>query len=148
MRARRRSMLSFDEKLFPELLLFEPGKERRRMKRLMIRNSRTVTACIFFVVIFIAGVRGILRNTLAQLGLPNWALTLAGSICAGAAVYVAIWASRRRIRRYLREQLVIKGVSVCLNCGYQLRGQVEPRCPECGTGFDMRLPPQNRTSNE
>lgn len=148
MPARRRSMLSFDEKLFPELLLFEPGKERRRMKRLMIRNSQTVTACLFFVVLFVAVIRGILRSTLAELGLPNWAVTLVGAIFAGAVVYAAIWASRRGIRRYLREQLVKKGVSVCLNCGYQLRGQVEPRCPECGTGFDMRLPPQGRSNNE
>ena len=141
-------MLSFDEKMFPELLLFEPGKERRRMKRLMIRNSRTVTACLILVIFFVVGIRGILRSTLAQLGLPNWAVTLAGSICAGAVVYVAIWVTRRGIRRYLREQLVKKGVSVCLNCGYQLRGQGEPRCPECGTGFDMRLPPQGRSSDE
>lgn len=24
----------------------------------------------------------------------------------------------------------------CATCGYDLRGQVEPRCPECGTAFD------------
>jgi len=23
----------------------------------------------------------------------------------------------------------------CLECGYDLRGQTEPRCPECGTPF-------------
>ena len=30
----------------------------------------------------------------------------------------------------------ITGPGDCLNCGYDLRGQVEPRCPECGTEFD------------
>lgn len=148
MRARRESMLSFYEKLFPELLLFEPGKDRRRMKRLMIRNSRTVTAYIFFAVFCVFMVQSILQSTLAQLGLPHWAVTLSGSLSAGAVVYATIWVSRRKIRRYLREQLVKKGVSVCLECGYQLRGLVEPRCPECGTGFEMRLPPQGRSNDE
>ncbi|GMU82898.1 MAG: hypothetical protein AMXMBFR47_27690 [Planctomycetota bacterium] len=35
-------------------------------------------------------------------------------------------------RRRLREQLVASGVPLCLECGYDLRGQLEPRCPECG----------------
>jgi hypothetical protein len=25
----------------------------------------------------------------------------------------------------------------CRSCGYDLLGQVEPRCPECGAGFDL-----------
>ncbi len=28
--------------------------------------------------------------------------------------------------------------AVCLQCGYQLRGLTEHRCPECGTPFDPR----------
>ena len=27
----------------------------------------------------------------------------------------------------------------CIECGYDLRGQLEPRCPECGKDFDARL---------
>ena len=26
----------------------------------------------------------------------------------------------------------------CASCGYDLRGLTDPRCPECGTLFDMR----------
>jgi hypothetical protein len=36
------------------------------------------------------------------------------------------------VRRNLREQLIARGVPICLHCGYDLRGQIEPRCPECG----------------
>ncbi|NLX15275.1 MAG: hypothetical protein GXY44_16730 [Phycisphaerales bacterium] len=46
---------------------------------------------------------------------------------------------RKRRRRFLREKLVEKGVPICIECGYDLRGQIEPRCPECGTGYDPDL---------
>ena len=141
-------MRSFHEKLFPELLLFEPGIERRRMNRRMYRNIRTFGTCFLFAAIFVFGVKGILRSSLAQLGLPHWAVRMAVFFCFLVVAYAAVWATQRGVRRFLRVQLVKKGVSVCLNCGYQLRGQVEPRCPECGTGFDMRLPPQGRSNNE
>lgn len=36
--------------------------------------------------------------------------------------------AQRRLRKYLSDH----GVAICLECGYDLRGQVEPRCPECG----------------
>ena len=32
----------------------------------------------------------------------------------------------------------VPGARTCAACGYDLRGQVEPRCPECGTTFDPR----------
>jgi hypothetical protein len=31
------------------------------------------------------------------------------------------------------------GWPLCRQCGYDLRGQTEPRCPECGTPFDVDL---------
>jgi hypothetical protein len=34
--------------------------------------------------------------------------------------------------RNLRRQLIERGVPICLACGYDLRGQMTPRCPECG----------------
>lgn len=141
-------MSSLDEKLFPELLLFEPGRERRRMMRRVFRNTRTVAAFGLAVVIFVYGVDGPLRSYLGRLGLPHWAVTVIAALCAGGMAYAAIWVTRRGVRRYLRVQLVNKGVPVCLECGYQLRGQVEPRCPECGTGFDMRLLDQDHAVKE
>lgn len=46
------------------------------------------------------------------------------------------WLYRHRTRRRAREGLVALGYSVCLHCGYDLRGSPEPRCSECGTAFD------------
>lgn len=48
-------------------------------------------------------------------------------------------AFRTPVRRSLREDLVCKGVPICVNCGYDLRGLEEPRCPECGEAFDPAL---------
>jgi hypothetical protein len=46
---------------------------------------------------------------------------------------------RKELRRSLRKQLANRGVAICVPCGYDLRGQAEPRCPECGVAFDLRL---------
>lgn len=40
-------------------------------------------------------------------------------------------------RDYFREYLTGCGIPVCVLCGYDLRGQVDPRCPECGTEFAL-----------
>ncbi len=45
----------------------------------------------------------------------------------------------RRAQRLLRELLIERGILVCVHCGYDLRGQTEPRCPECGRAFDPEL---------
>jgi len=47
---------------------------------------------------------------------------------------------REPLQRSLREQLVSRGVPICLECGYDLRGQTTPRCPECGTAYDAAIP--------
>ncbi len=45
-------------------------------------------------------------------------------------VSVVVWREMKVIdrRRHLQER-------VCDKCGYDLRGQLEPRCPECGEPF-------------
>ncbi len=60
-------------------------------------------------------------------------------VTAGAGVPGLAWFWRHRLRRFLRLQLVKRGIPICLKCGYDLRGQTEPRCPECGTPFDAKL---------
>jgi len=42
-----------------------------------------------------------------------------------------------RLRSALRSRRR-KAVGLCLKCGYDLRGQTEPRCPECGTVCSKR----------
>ncbi|MGQ9648617.1 MAG: hypothetical protein ACUVXJ_00735 [Phycisphaerae bacterium] len=81
------------------------------------------------------------KRVLASCGLQGegWV----GGVIAGVyPLAVAIGSQylvRKLLIRYLREQLVAKGVPICIYCGYDLRGQVDPRCPECGKAFDPNL---------
>ncbi len=65
-------------------------------------------------------------------------ITGAPILPAVAAVMLVIgW---RRHRRWLqRQQLLELGEPACPVCGYDLRGQVVARCPECGNDFSTRL---------
>ncbi len=47
-----------------------------------------------------------------------------------------VWIAKRAITWALRERLIAEGTVVCRGCGYDLRGQVEPRCPECAKPFE------------
>lgn len=62
-----------------------------------------------------------------------------GGLVGGLFVYGIgrIW--RRPMQQCLRQELNKRGIPICMKCGYDLRGQVEPRCPECGTDFDSEL---------
>jgi len=130
-------------KSLPELSLFSSDDERKQA----LRQARLATT----------PVRGTLASALLSAiggGLLVWAIFivfpalpvppwLGGAVIGGVtgATISLFWAraARPRLRRSLREQLVDKGVPVCLECGYDLRGQLDARCPECSTPFDEKL---------
>ncbi len=72
--------------------------------------------------------------TLLLLGAP--AAAVGGVIIS----IVGSLVSRKRDRTILRRYLVDAGYLVCLECGYDLRGQTISRCPECGAAFDAASP--------
>ena len=67
-----------------------------------------------------------------------------GGVTGGSCMVMVAWFWRHRCRRFLRQQLAAHGIAVCLKCGYDLRGQTEPRCSECGTSFDADLIDRNK----
>lgn len=66
--------------------------------------------------------------------MPRWLDRPLMSGLIGAALGLALqFFFRKPALRCRWEALNNRGIPVCMNCGYDLRGQVEPRCPECGT---------------
>lgn len=65
---------------------------------------------------------------------------LAGLASGIVLVFMAMWgisfACRGIVRRHLRAALWSDGSRFCTRCGYDLRGQVVPRCPECGQSLE------------
>jgi len=54
-------------------------------------------------------------------------------ICEMLLIPLMMVLFRKSMRVYLRQYLNDHGIPICQNCGYDLRGQGTPRCPECGT---------------
>jgi hypothetical protein len=130
----------------PEWELFPDDESRRKAietieRGMLPRSIKGVAQFLFAVALFLAlpfGVSYLVTYALPPLGPWNqrimWIMTLAGYT---VIVYLAI---RRDMPKALRGQLLEAGVSVCVACGYDLRGlptRVE-RCPECGKKLDER----------
>lgn len=76
----------------------------------------------------------------ARLGLSPAILgAIQGGLIGVVMPTAASYFFRRPYRQFIRQYLQGRGVPICLECGYDLRGQTEPRCSECGEAFDERL---------
>ncbi len=126
-------MPSLSERILPELILFEPGPERRRMLHQAVNGPRTIVAAFLSVV----GATGlfVLWDKLVASIPSSWSLHLMFMLYL-IGFGIAIWFTRRDIRRRLRAQLAKKGIPVCIPCGYDLTGNISGTCPECGTAVE------------
>ena len=105
--------------LFLEMRLFPSADTRRRAwRRAEIRASRTWQFWILAGLVFV--------SCLGWAAVPG---LLVVSVLLAASW---MWLLRRTIRRSLREDLNLCGLSLCLVCGYDLTGNVSGVCPECG----------------
>lgn len=126
--------------VFPELLLFPESSSAERA----LSEARGNVIAIVSRVLAILILSGILISGRHwPIALPRGTEYVVGGVgflLFGVAwLFVPDWLANRSIRSALRTELIRIGVPVCLRCGYDLRGQAEPRCPECGTPFDPKL---------
>ena len=133
-----------DSKLYPELQRFETREEAGRVlkawKKQLMKTPRFWLALIAYTVGVGVTVTLILVYLRPWLGLSSGAFGgVVGGVTGGTGAAALTWFWRRRCRQFLRTELVSRGVPICLKCGYDLRGQDRPRCPECGTSFDHKL---------
>lgn len=126
----------------PELILLKTDEadERRRAidlaKKAAQANPRFWLAAASIVGTLIAGIALI---EWYQLG--RWE-TLGVIVVIGVANYVVMSiVCVPTVRRTIRQELVRSGFRICTSCGYDLRGNPEDRCSECGARFERELLP-------
>ncbi len=131
---------------YPELAFFADERTGRAvLKSCRQRLYRTPRCWIYGLAWLLSGaILGIvfprLQVPLIGTHLPLWSGSgVAGIILSTAFLIGFQYLWRRPIQRMLRQELAARGVPICIRCGYDLRGQTEPRCPECGAGFDSSL---------
>ena len=59
-----------------------------------------------------------------------------GTLIGGLFGLTLVRMFQRSIRGSLRTHLNDAGIPICMGCGYDVRGQTERRCSECGRPFD------------
>ncbi len=146
--------MSFTYRLFynpfyPEIALFDTNEERkvamRRAHPMKLRGSGR-SGWVNPGRVWVSSLIVFLTMTALLFGVDDQLVALHPVVARIGKVLVfmlgiatAMWVLRPLVRRSLREQLVAKGVPICVACGYDLRGQIEPRCPECGSAFDVKF---------
>lgn len=133
---------------FPELEFLATDQERHTAWRQAIRTiyGSPKRWLILFGATALTVVAAVVAAKTARplLGrfvhLPPGVLSgIVGGLLGGTATTGWVWFFRREIRDSLRQQLLERGIPICIKCGYNLRGQTQPRCPECGGPFDPAL---------
>ena len=125
-------------RLFPELSLFKTEKER---KVAFWKARGTPSTYIWFA----AGIAPmillghLLIRFLSRFMSPFIVMIPLGLFLGLVFGCLVLRLSRKAVRRRLRGLIVEAGIPICIKCGYDLRGQVESRCPECGSSFDAGL---------
>lgn len=132
--------------LFPELALFETESERRAIvNRFAKRQWRTpqfwlcVLLYLVTCVLLVAAWLFLFHSSRWRGSLPPWSLGVPIGLAGPILVLALRQTLRKPGREFIRQELCARGVPICVKCGYDLRGQVDPRCPECGRAFDPKL---------
>ena len=146
----QRKVRRFAKRLYPELRYFSTLEELHEFKN-VLRQQRQMRRRAWMMSLVLGAVAGgfafLASHWIRMLGLPLWIGSIITIIViAFGSAYISITYWRRPYTRFLRQYLQERGVAVCLDCGYDLRGQTEPRCPECGQPFDPRLLDENGAS--
>jgi len=132
---------SWNNHLFPELLYYETAKDRAELWRTcywrFFRRVRwkLVLALLFVSTALHVGFRlaaGQLRPWVGGAISDSSLNLLVSGIGGGFFGLFLLWIIQKVMRIELRKELNVRGFHVCMSCGYDLRGQETPRCPECG----------------
>jgi len=135
--------LRFVVRHYPEIAFFRSREELRQANK--ASNNYFLSQGLFWLKCVIIGAPCALIMIfglpfLRSLGLSEGLSTiiLLACCCLAGTCGIVAFVYRPYIQ-FLRQYLQEQGILVCLKCGYDLRGQPGPRCPECATPFDEKL---------
>ncbi|GJM25639.1 MAG: hypothetical protein DHS20C16_20540 [Phycisphaerae bacterium] len=122
-------------KRHPELAALEHDWQRNQVAKVSAKSAPWIMGLLTFGAYFVS--MATLGDLLRLIGIKSPAI--AGGIfgCAagacGSLLYFRLF--RKRNARLIRQKINEFGMLVCVECGYQLKGTTESRCPECGQPF-------------
>ncbi len=115
-----------------------------------LKSARTWKIFFSLAIGFFVLTLGFIELTVARARLGQWSIVgvkAAAILCALIPLHLIplmCLQYRKWMRVFLREYLNDHGILVCRNCGYDLRGRIHPRCPECGTAFASAEPAREK----
>ncbi len=129
-------------RLYPELLLLEDPEDRKVVFkdcwRHVRRRKHLVTwgglgggfgGAVFGLVLVVF----LLPELRRHVPLPNAAVGgIVGAVVGSCCMVLMQRIVHKPLQKAIRRALVERGIPVCVNCGYDLRGNVSGVCPECG----------------
>jgi len=128
-------------RIYPELGRVPTTEERRAIRRKAWRrcgNRPIVVLGALAIVVCMILLPGPVRSFLSEhlpVGGRYVHEVVGGALAAfvGGGLCCLLW--RGPLRRAVREEMQARGYAICVECGYDLAGLSEPRCPECGKAF-------------
>lgn len=127
-------------RVLPEIAMFETNEQRKAaMRHALSVTSHGSWRLWGWTLVYLLSTVGMIYGLLHLETRFPVASETANRVMPFALGATCLWLCRSLLRRRLRELLAAKGVPICIPCGYDLRGQLSPRCPECGSSFDEGL---------
>ena len=130
-------------RLFPDLFLVDDKAARKRIWREAVKPVSGTAAYIGLLIVCVtlgqmlaAMLMVLVAQDLGIVRVPWWWDVPLRLLFSVIGALTPLWLMRRRITKNVRLHLNQEGFRLCLVCGYDLRGQVESLCSECGSPVD------------
>lgn len=128
-----------NRKLYPELARLEDAEERVKAHEAAWDTADKSNPWLFELYFAVSFLSLLVLPVLDAYGglshLRPTSQALIGTCVLAPPVVMTIllvWGFHRKFRRALRRECARRGVPICVECAYDLTGNVSGRCPECG----------------